>query len=852
MASNGSFTTSYCKNLSLMFSWSIDSQSIANNTTTISWSLKGYRTDGATGYITCGGFKVVIDGTTVLAKPTDYRVDVRNGDVVASGKHTISHASDGTKTFTAYAEAGIYYSAINASGTATFTLTTIARASTPTVSASSVVMLNKVTINTNRLSSSFTHDLTYSFGGSTGTIATGVGASYEWKVPDLVSKISGKTSGTCTITCKTKNGSTEVGSKTVTLTLTIPAKSTPTASATTVKMGKSVTINTNRKSSGYTHTITYAMGTTSGTIATGVDSSVAWTPPTDLAYHTDNKTSGTCTITCSTYTGSKLVGSSAITITLTVPDASVPSVSASTVALGNQVTISIQKYADAFTHDLTYTLTAEGSSTVVDSGTLATGIGVSHDWTVPLPLAAKMPSATKGTITITCTSRFPYTTTVVGSNKVSFTVTVPNNSTTQPKVTVSLSPVSDLPSAFSGIYVAGKSQVEVSYSASSDYSTIVSYHTSVNGGSGSSNPYTSTLLKDSGTVTITCKVTDARGYFTTLTRTIEVIPYGRPRIIPGEGQQNIVCTRCNSDGTADPGGVYLMIKVGRKYEKVVSGGSQKNYCKLSYRFKTDAQAESAYSSPVTLLERTAAGDHVSQILSGIVTSNITAYNVQIIAEDDIGETDTFTITVPTVFVTFHAPAGGHGFTLGGYHDPDKYDVFDCRFDAEFHGTVSGSVMGLLGSSGDIPGDGDLNDYKTPGVYAVSTDNNAKTISNMPPAIDRAGLLRVYAALGQDYVTEGTWKYITQEYRSLFPGTPDYRRRLWTDGTGTWSYGPWVTGIDDVLHLAGTATQITGNIYTENGVETCQFMIRAGSDYHVLNLSPSGMVYGKNGKVLWTK
>lgn len=662
MASSGSFTTSYCKNLSMMFSWSIESQSVANNTTTIAWTLKGYRTDGATGYVTSGGFKVVIDGTTVLSKSTDYRVDVRNGDVVASGKHTISHESDGTKSFTAYAEAGIYYTAINCSGSANFTLNAIARAS-------------------------------------------------------------------------------------------------------------------------------------------------------------------------------------------------VPSVSASTVALGNKITISVKAFSNQFTHDLSYALTAQGSSTVVASGTIGTGVAFPYEWAVPLTLAAKIPSATKGKITITCKTRFPNTTDVVGSNTVSFEVTVPNNSTTQPKVSITLGPVGSLPSSFSGLYIAGKSQVKVSYTATSDYSTIASYHTSVNGSSGSSNPYTSTLLRDSGTVTITSKVTDARGYSTTLTNTIEVIPYGRPRIIPGEGQRNIVCTRCNSDGTVDPGGAYLLVKVGRKYEKVVSGGVQKNRCKLSYRWKTDAQTESGYSSPVELLATGATTDYVDTTknpLPDIVTSNTTAYNIQFIVEDTLGESDTFTITVPTAFVTFHVPAGGHGFTLGGYHDPDKYDVFDCRFDAEFKGTVSGSVMGLLGCSGVVPADGDLNDYKTPGVYSVSTDNSAKTITNMPKGVTGAGLLRVYASLGQDYVSEGTWRYITQEYRSLLAGTPEYRRRLWTDGNGTWSYGNWVTGIDDIVHLGGTATQINGTIYTDNGVETCQFLIRAGSDYYVLNLTPSGMVYGKNGKVLWTK
>jgi hypothetical protein len=558
---------------------------------------------------------------------------------------------------------------------------------------------------------------------------------------------------------------------------------------------------------------------------------------------------GTCKISATvkgpsgtTQGGAQVSGSATVTLD-TIPRASVPTVSASSVAMASKVTITTNRKSSSFTHDLTYSF---GGST----GTIATGVGASYEWTVPISLAAKIPNDTKGTVTVSCKTWNG--TSAVGTKTVSFTLTVPNNSTTQPAVTMSVSPVNDIPNVFSAVYVAGKSKVKVSYNASSSYSTIKSYSTEVLSTRGSDNPYTSTVLANSGTVTVTGKVTDARGYSTTKTTNIEVIPYNRPRVVPAEGLKSIVCERCNSDGKSDPGGVYLRVRVGRNYSKVVSGGSQKNYCKLSYRWKTDSEDESGYSTATELLSKTATSDYADVTLSGIVSSNTIAYNIQLIAEDDIGETDVVTITVPTAFVTFHVPAGGHGLTLGGYHNPDKYDVFDCRFDAEFHGTVCGSVLGLLGSSGNIPGDGNLNDYRVPGVYAVATDANATTIANMPPAVPRAGLLRVYASLGQDDVNEGNWKYVTQEYRSLIAGTPDYRRRLWTDGTGTWFYGAWVSSIDDVFHLAGKATQMNAHIYTDNNVETCQFAIRANSDIYVLNCTPNGLQYSKNGTVLWTK
>ena len=577
----------------------------------------------------------------------------------------------------------------NATATASIkvTLPTIATASVPTASASSVTMGSSVTITTNRVSSSLTHDLTYSFGDSTGTIASGVGASYAWTVPDLVSKIPGKNSGTCTITCSTKSGTTVIGTKTLSITINVPAKSTPTTSLSSVQMGKSVTINTNRLSSGYTHKLTYKIGTKTDTIGTGITGSKDWTPPKSLAAYTGNKTSTTCTITCETYNGTLLIGSATNDITLTVPDATVPKFSAATVTLGGKVTVSTPKEADVYTHDLSYSLKADGSTTVAASGQIATGISADHQWEVPLSLAAKMPSATKGTITVNCTTKFKDSTVTIGSKTASFTVTVPNNSTTQPNVTMTLAPVSTLPDAFNDVYVAGKSQIKASYSASSEHSTIKSYETKLLTYSGDTNPYTSPVLSKAGAVTITGKVTDARGYTTTKTETINVIDYSKPRIIPGENKSKIVCTRSLSDKTVDPGGQYLLIQMGRKYSPVLSGSNQINFCKLSYQWKVDAAGDDKYSSPVELLPRTATSDYVDVVLSGIVTSNTTAYTIRLIAEDDVGETDTMTVTVPTAFATFHSPPGGRGFTLGGYHDPAKIDVFDCRFDAEFQGNA---------------------------------------------------------------------------------------------------------------------------------------------------------------------
>lgn len=107
----------------------------------------------------------------------------------------------------------------------------------------------------------------------------------------------------------------------------------PSLSAATVEMGKSVTINTPAVNSAYRHTLRYAFGGASGTIATGIASSVSWTPPVSLANQIPSATAGSGTIYCDTYSGSTLLGTKFVSITLTVPGSVVPSAGTLSAAL---------------------------------------------------------------------------------------------------------------------------------------------------------------------------------------------------------------------------------------------------------------------------------------------------------------------------------------------------------------------------------------------------------------------------------------------------------------------------------------------------------------------------------------
>ena len=127
MATSGSFNTTGYGGRYLTFSWEQVSQSIANNSTTISWTLEGAGNAQYSWY-EAGNFYVEINGEEVYY--SEDRIRLYNGTVVASGTFTIPHGVDGTKSFSAYAEAGIYYYAVNCNGSGSWLLPAIPRYAT--------------------------------------------------------------------------------------------------------------------------------------------------------------------------------------------------------------------------------------------------------------------------------------------------------------------------------------------------------------------------------------------------------------------------------------------------------------------------------------------------------------------------------------------------------------------------------------------------------------------------------------------------------------------------------------------------------------------------------------------------
>lgn len=126
----------------------------------------------------------------------------------------------------------------------------------------------------------------------------------------------------------------------------IPRSSSVSVSAGVI--GSAVTININRQSSSFKHTVRYAWAGKSGTIATNVDTSTSWTIPLDFANDIPNSASGTGTIYVDTYSGSTKTGTQSTTFTASVPENVKPTFSGVTLSDLNGAAQNLIPNSDTF------------------------------------------------------------------------------------------------------------------------------------------------------------------------------------------------------------------------------------------------------------------------------------------------------------------------------------------------------------------------------------------------------------------------------------------------------------------------------------------------------------------------
>ncbi len=236
MANSGKSEVYVTGNHTLYFEWWQQSQSIANNSTTIGWRM--WVEADAYGAFSYGGshdWSVTVNGTT-YSGTANWSVSKNGSTDLASGSTTIGHNSDGSKTFSysfsqtfGFTWGGKYRGTFSGSGTGT--LNRIARVCTLTAGNGTLGVQQTLTVNG---TSGLTYKITYTCGNASGTITSGTSSmSINWTPPmSLASQNTTGTAMTAKLTLTTLSGSTVIGTNEASIKLTIPASVAPTVSFT--------------------------------------------------------------------------------------------------------------------------------------------------------------------------------------------------------------------------------------------------------------------------------------------------------------------------------------------------------------------------------------------------------------------------------------------------------------------------------------------------------------------------------------------------------------------------------------------------------------------------------------------
>lgn len=290
-------------------------------------------------------------------------------------------------------------------------------------------------------------------------------------------------------------------------------------------LGSALSISITRYNSAYKHKLEYKYGNETGTIAKAVDTSYSWTPPLSLASQFPSATGGTCTITCKTFSGSTLIGTKTVDVTLSIPNTI--KVGISSVALAETVSGITAKFS-AF---------VQGKSKIKVTGTFDTSNAYGAT-VASVSIAINGQTLTANAATTNVISGYgtlSYTMTITDTRgrTVTYTGTYTVLQYSAPTVSEKAQRVSGTPSSIAVKYTFAISpcsnlndktlKIYTKPAASPDYSYTLVATIALSAYSGSDITYTITNTDTNTTYTVKVELID---YFTTVTATKTVAATG--------------------------------------------------------------------------------------------------------------------------------------------------------------------------------------------------------------------------------------------------------------------------------------------------------------------------------------
>ncbi len=383
----------------------------------------------------------------------------------------------------------------------------------------------------------------------------------------------------------------------------------------------------------------------------------------NIVYTTDwftisNKTSGTTALSLNLYSGSGSTRNSTYAYSLPIEPAASVLGSISSFTFGNAIDIPITKYNSAFYDVLTISV---GGTTIKTVNGITNGTDVTFTSTELTNIYAKLPSATKGTVTFKLTTKTSSSGSTVGTSTKTATGTIPSSV----KPTISGITLAEATSGLAtkfGAYIQNKSKITGTVNASAGSgSSISAYKTTINGSSYTSKTFTTGVLKTSGTNTITTTVTDKRGRTASYSTTFSVLAYSKPTI------STFKVERCNADGTLNDEGINFKVTV----KSSITALNNKNDSKYVLQYKLSSV------DTWTTLGNSLSGYSIntSWVVTNIALNIDNVYDFKLTISDyfekDVPKTD----VVAESFTLMNFGADGHSMAIGGVAtEPDVLDI----------------------------------------------------------------------------------------------------------------------------------------------------------------------------------
>ena len=408
----------------------------------------------------------------------------------------------------------------------------------------------------------------------------------------------------------------------------------------------------------------------------------------DTTITVTHKGDGTGTVKVRTWMDTKIsagVVEKTQTLTLSTISRGSTITSAANTTLGNACAVKWTPLSTSYRYKLKFTLGDFSYTT----GTIHPNTIAAYTYTgYTLPIAdiapkitSKPPTASM-TVTLYTYSDSNASVQVGSASSATFTVTVPDITSTKPAVAMTLTPVTPY-TKFASLYFQGRSKVKATFAGNGKYgASVTSYSVQVDGKNYAS-PFTSDILTKSGSVEVVGIATDSRGFSGTLPQSINVIAYDPPYIAPSEGYKSVICERSTSGKVASDAGTYLHVKGTRNYTKIDVDGIVNN-CSVRCRYKPEggSWSHNPGDGVAVLLYSDTTTDEFDVALPNVVSDITLSYTVELNIVDDTGIASAIVFNIPSESVEFELREGGKGAAFGRHAVTEN--LLECVWDAKFH------------------------------------------------------------------------------------------------------------------------------------------------------------------------